>query len=293
MAGGLAVMSIPVATWWYWARKERDKKTEAFQTAIRLPPALGTQDTYDYLITEKFQPGDVLVFDRRCEHCAASPWSALSCIVGRYLLTNPNDSYRSVDEGRFDHIGLVVPGYIKNRADIDDPTNLLLLEATPSGIVAHPLKERLERSASRSILLLQLACPGERRNSDDEDPLALVERTRQHVDRELRQFRDRWVELAAGQNYKWIHSTVGLGGALLYGLGLQDYSTGPVSPSAYLVLLGLFKAAAAQNINEKENRALKVEDFLRDHRFVEKNAVRLRPGWRFLAPIAIKENSRS
>lgn len=296
MAGGITVVSIPVGAWWYWARQERHRRSEAHRTQVRLPPSAGAQDTYDFLITEKCQAGDVLLFDRRPEHCATSPWAALSCWVARYFLTNPEDPYRSVDEGRFDHIGLIVPGYIKNKSDMYDPTNLLLLEATPNGIVARPLKERLERSFSRSILLLQLACPGERRNSDDEEDAnqsEIVKRARKYAERELRQFRDRWIELGADKNYQWLHSTVGLGGALNYGLGLQVYSSGPVSPAAYFVLMGLFRAAAAQNINERENRNVKVEDFLRDHRYVEKDTVRLRPGWRFLPPIAMKENSRS
>ena len=294
MAGGIVVMSIPVAAWWYWAKRERHKRDEAFRTAVRLPG--GNQDTYDFLITEKCQAGDVLLFDRRCERCSSSPWAALSCTASRSLLTDP-EGVRSVDRGgRFDHIGLIVPGYITTRASEYDPTNLLLMEATPSGIVARPLKERLERSASRSIILLQLNCPGEKRNKfdhDDDEQSDVVRRTREYVERELRHFRDRWVPLGEEKMYTWAHSTLGLGGALAYGLGLQKYYSGPVSPSAYVVLMGLHKAAAAQNISEKENLRVKVEDFLRDYRFEEKNSVRMRPGWRFLAPIAMKEMSRS
>jgi hypothetical protein len=176
----------------------------------------------------------------------------------------------------------------------------LLLEATPSGIVARNLRDRLERTASRSVILLQLCAPGERRNivpgsSDDDDyeQMPIVERARSHVDRELTKFRDTWMELGASKNYQWIHSTVGLGGALAYGMGLQNYLAGPVSPSAYLVLLGLQQAAAAQNLNQREHETVKCEDFLRDYRFEDVNAVRLRPGYRFLAPIPMRENSRS
>lgn len=171
------------------------------------------------------------------------------------------------------------------------------MEATPSGIVARPLKTRLERTQSRSVLLLQLCSPGEKRNVENEDDdyeqMPLVQRTRQHVEKELKNFRDVWTELGEQKGYKRFHSTVALGGAFVYGLGLQDYASGPISPSAYLVLLGLQKAAAAQNIDERENKSVKVEDFLRDYRFEEQNAVRLRPGWRFLAPIPVRETSRS
>lgn len=190
--------------------------------------------------------------------------------------------------------GLVVPGYINSRQDAIDPSNLLLLEATPSGIVARPLKTRLERTMSRSVVLLQLCSPGEKRNMDDDyEQSETVNRTRKHVERELRNFRDRWTELGSEKGYKWIHSTISLGGALAYQLGLGGYLAGPVSPSAYIVLMGLHKAAAGQNISEKENRAVTVEDFLRDHRFEEKHSLRLRPGWRFLAPIPLRETSKS
>lgn len=190
-------------------------------------------------------------------------------------------------------LGLVVPGYVKARQDAFDPSNLLLLEATPSGIVARSLKTRLEHTQSRSMVLLQLCSPGEKRNvENDYDQGLTVERNRQYLEQQLTTFRDRWIAVGQEKRYDRFHSTVTLGGALVYGLGLQDYVSGPVSPSAYLVLLGLQKAAVAQNITEKENLRVKPEDFLRDYRFEEKNSVRLRPGYRFLAPITLRETSR-
>jgi hypothetical protein len=190
--------------------------------------------------------------------------------------------------------GLVVPGYIKSRQDEFDPSNLLILEATPSGILARSLKTRLEQTQSRSVVLLQLCSPGEKRNVEEGyEHTPTVQRTREHMERELQVFRDRWTELGREKNYHRFHSTVALGGALSYGLGLQTYISGPVSPSAYLTLLGLQQSAAAQNINERENLQVKPEDFLHDYRFEEKNAVRLRPGFRFLAPITLRETSRS
>ena len=289
MAGSAAVVSIPIAGWWFWANQERKRIAEVHRTKIRLP---NTQDTYDFLITEKCQAGDVLLFDRRPEHCAAGPWASLACLAAKFFLTGKDSS--------FDHAGLIVPGYIRSKADLYEATNLLLLEATPQGIVARPLKDRLEQSFSKTIVLLQLNCPGERRN-EEEDPDGAqrlsVERTRKHVERELRLFRDQWVALGSGDGqkksyYPWIHSTICLGGALLYGLGLQDYSSGPVSPSAYLVLMGLIKASAAQSIDDKENRNIKPEDLMRNYQLLNKDAVRLRPGWRFLSPITIKEGPR-
>jgi hypothetical protein len=306
---GVVVISIPITVWWYWSYQERAKVLEEYRTRVKLPPG-AAGDTYDYIITEKIQPGDVILFDRRCERCAASPWAAFACVVGKQCLTGHtgNDNYiRSVDSGRYDHIGLVVPGYVKTRADEFNPTNLLLMEATASGIVARPLKERLELSSSNSVLLLQLASPGEYRNRivgeddkmDSPSQQIAVTRTRKHVETELKRFRDTWVPLGTQYNYHYLHSTITLGGAIAYGLGMYNSKqslipmNGPVSASAYLVLSGLQKAAAAPSITEVENRRIKAEDFLRDYRLTEQNAVHLRPGWRFLAPITLKQKSSS
>jgi hypothetical protein len=314
LLGGIGIISIPISVWWYWSRQERQQLLEEYRTRVQLPPSAGSSDTYDYIITEKIQPGDVLLFDRRCERCASSPWSALACIISKQFLSGKtgNDNYiRSIDTGRYNHIGLVVPGYIRFRRDEYDPLNLLLLEATPTGIVARPLKERLELSTSHSVILLQLASPGEQRNRivDRNDTSAstesqssqqiLVTRTREHVVKELTRYRDTWVSLGTQYKYQYLHSTLTIGGAIAYALGLYDIfqssSTfsikGPVSPSAYLVLSGLQQAAAAPSITDQENFKIKPEDFLRDYRLTEQNAVRLRPGWRFLAPITLKQSS--
>jgi hypothetical protein len=311
LLGGIGIISIPISIWWYWSKQERHQLLEEYRTRVKLPPSAGSSDTYDYLITEKIQPGDVILFDRRCERCASSPWSALACIVSKQLLSGKsgNDNYiRSIDTGRYNHIGLVVPGYIRTRSDEYDPLNLLLLEATPGGIVARPLKERLELSTAHSVILLQLASPGEQRNKIVDNPTdsqssqqILVARTREHVVKELKRYRDTWVSLGTQYNYQYLHSTLTIGGAITYALGLyeifQSSSTfsikGPVSPSAYFVLSALQQAAAAPSITDQENFKIKPEDFLRDYRLTEKNAVRLRPGWRFLAPITLKQSSTS
>jgi len=319
MAAGVGVLTVPVAAWWYWSLQERHRVQERERTKVRLPN--GVSDTYDYLIAEKCQAGDVILFDRRCERCCASPWAALACVVSKLCLTtNPNATndrnIRSVDTGRYDHAGLVVPGFVKNKNNkvVDETTNLVLLEATPQGMVARPLKDRLEQTAAHSVLLLQLCSPGEQRNvvgggdDDDDDEeddeeddskdanitptQKAVRRARRHVERELTAFRDRYLAAAANNHYAYLHSTVTLGGALAHWTGLQEYlNDGPVSPAAYLVLTGLQQAAAAPALSERETRAVKVEDFLRDYRFTERDAVRLRPGWRFLAPIPLKQSS--
>jgi len=312
MAAGVGILTVPVAAWWYWSVRERHQIQERERTKVRLPN--GVSDTYDYLIAEKCQAGDVVLLDRRCERCV-TPWAALACAVSKLCLTSSTTSdrtIRSVDRGRYDHAGLIVPGYVKDRRDAYEATNLLLLEATPKGIVARPLKDRLEQTTANSVLLLQLCSPGEQRNvvgggsNDDDDDdnnnnhpdeetptQKAVHRAREHVERELATFRDRYLQAGRDNNYHRLHSTVTLGGALAHATGLQQYSAGPVSPAAFLVLRGLQQAAAAPNLHDRETRACKPEDFLRDYRFTEHDAVRLRPGWRFLAPLPLKQGSGS
>jgi hypothetical protein len=345
MVAGVGVLAVPVMAWWWWARRERQAILDEYKSRMKLPASSAAiMDTYDYIISEKIQAGDILLFDRRCERCAASPWAALACFVSKNCLAVPSNimgdnhgAAAAAALNRYDHVGLVVPGYVNKRSDAWDPTNLLLMEATPSGIVARPLKERLEQSASQSILLLQLACPGEQRSSpaassssnnkggtdstssnttttslSSSSTVASVERTRSHVERELQRFRDAWLRASVAQHYSAIHSTVTLGGALAYralllgassssssshataqqlaSLGHKN-STLVIHPASYLVVSGLQAAAAAPSLSDVESRAVKPGDFLRDYRLTEEHVVRLRPGWRFLPPIPLKQSS--
>jgi len=299
------VLSIPVGAWWYQARRKREEIAHDVATRIRIP---GQQTVDDFLI-EKCRPGDVLVFDRRWETCASGPWAALACILSKLLLCRHSEGARSVERGEFNHIGIIVPGYEKSRHDEFDPSNFLLLEATPQGIVARSLKTRLERTQSRSVLLLQLNAPGEQRdfvNLDDdyeemeESQLSSrqlsVRRARRHVEKELVKFRDSWVSLGEKNHFKYMFSTLSIGGALAHGIGFNQYLSGPVSPSAWLVVMALQQAAAAQNVHVRNERwSIKPEDFLRaDHKLGnESNPLRLRPGWRFLAPMAISKEPRA
>ena len=185
-----------------------------------------------------------------------------------------------------------MPGYVKKRSDKFDPSNLLLLEATPgNGIVARPLLTRIEMSQSRSMILLPLASAGEKRNDENYEPPPSTKRIRDYIDKQLVNYRDTWTELSEKGGYKWAHSTIALGGALANAVGLQKYSNGPVSPSAWVVVLALKQAGVYQDVNEKTTLGIKVEDFLRDHRFQEKESVRLRPGFKFLAPVSMRESS--
>jgi len=99
---GVATPAVPALLWWNYARNERHKRAEEVRTRVRLPNV----QTVDDIMVEKCRPGDVILFDRRPQLCAAGPWAALSCLVGRALLCNDGeDQARSVDHGKFDHAG--------------------------------------------------------------------------------------------------------------------------------------------------------------------------------------------
>lgn len=188
--------------------------------------------------------------------------------------------------------GIIVPGYVKSKMDKFDPSNLLVLEATAGqGIVARPLLTRIEMSQSRSMILLPLVSSGERRNDENYEPSASTKRIRDYIDKQLVSYRDTWIDLSDKSGYRWAHSTLSVAGALAHATGLQKFSNGPVSPSAYFVVLALKQAGVYQDVNEKTTLGIKVEDFLRDHRFQEKDSVRLRPGFKFLAPVSMRESS--
>lgn len=61
--------------------------------------------TIDDLLIEKCQPGDVILFDRRCECCASGAMAALACVLGKAALCNEDDGTRSVEKGSYEHCG--------------------------------------------------------------------------------------------------------------------------------------------------------------------------------------------
>eukprot|EP00980_Cylindrotheca_fusiformis_P004066 scaffold880_cov132-Cylindrotheca_fusiformis.AAC.62 len=286
IAAGGAVASVPVLVWWKLAIDKRQQKAEEVRTKVRVPNV----QTIDDIMIERCRPGDVLLFDRRWETCAAGPLAALVCILGRTFLCF-DDPNKSMAEGKFDHCGIVVPGYSKNKKEELDASNLLLLEATAGeGIVARPLLTRLEMSNSRSAVLLPLALPGERRNDQFFEPTPATITMELFTRKKLEEFRDKWVEISKEQNYKRAHSTLGLAGALAYACGLHTRNPGPTSPSAWFVTMALQDAKIAQSVSARQSKEAKVEDFLRDYRFQDHDVIRLRPGWRFLAPVSFRES---
>mmetsp|Transcript_12204 Transcript_12204/g.22884 ORF Transcript_12204/g.22884 Transcript_12204/m.22884 type:complete len:310 (-) Transcript_12204:36-965(-) len=295
LAATIIVPSIPVGIWYYSAVQDRKAKAEEVRTRVRVPNV----QTIDDLMIEKCKPGDVILFDRRCHKCAAGPVAALSCFLGKSFLCDGDGDggktrgVKTVETGSFDHCGIVVPGKFEKKSEALDPSNLLLLEAAPSGILARPLLTRLEMSQSRTVLLLPLASPGERRNDEDYEPTLKTKRLQDHFNKALIKFRDTWIAEGEKQSYKSAHSTLGIIGALSYATGLYKTSKSPVSPSAWLVTTALMESGVGLNISERTAFETRVEDFLRDHRFNEKDCIRLRPGWRFLPPVIMRENSKS
>jgi hypothetical protein len=194
-------------------------------------------------------------------------------------------------------IGIVVPGQSKAPGAEHDPSNLCLLETTSgSGVACHPLLTRLEMSRSRSVILLPLSCPGERRYEAGEDEHSMSEKTqflKNQTYNELTKFRDVWLEDSQIQNYQSQHSYLSIMGAFLYLTRLYPTFPIPISPSAWMVVSALQDCGAAMKLNEKQSQQTKVEDFTRDGRFFENDTVRLRPGWKFLSPVVMRETSVS
>jgi hypothetical protein len=141
------------------------------------------------------------------------------------------------------------------------------------------------------MILLPLATAGERRGDENYEPGPNTKRIREYMDKQLVKYRDTWVGLSQKGGYKWAHSTLTIAGAVAWATGLQKHSSGPTSPSAYFVVLALKQAGVYQDMSEETTLSIKVEDFLRDHRFQESEAVRLRPGFKFLAPVSMRESS--
>jgi hypothetical protein len=204
------------------------------------------------------------------------------------------------------YAGIVVPGPSTTEGEGGakyDPSDLCLLEATPgSGVTCRPLLTRLEMSRSRSVILLPLSCPGERRyeqveyGDENGGGTTMTERekvVRDAIRNELAKFRDTWLAESAAQDYRSHHSYLSIMGAMLYRTGLYPTFPIPVSPSAWLVVQALQECGAATKLNEKQSQQTRVEDFTRDGRFHERDAVRLRPGWKFLNPLVMRENSVS
>jgi hypothetical protein len=102
MAAVVVLPSVPVLVWWKYARDDRLAHTKEVETKVRVPNV----QTIDDMLVEKCQPGDVILFDRRCQKCASGPVAALSCFMGRSLLCkHDGKTMRAVQAGAYDHCG--------------------------------------------------------------------------------------------------------------------------------------------------------------------------------------------
>jgi hypothetical protein len=105
VAAAVIVPTVPVLAWWQSAKTTRAEWEEQIRTKVRVPNV----QTVDDLLVEKCQPGDVLVFDRRCDQCAAGPSAAMACLLGRQLLCKDDTMQnRTVETGKYDHCGKFV-----------------------------------------------------------------------------------------------------------------------------------------------------------------------------------------
>jgi hypothetical protein len=173
---------------------------------------------------------------------------------------------------------------------------LLLLEATAGeGIVARPLLTRLEMSQSRTVLWLPLHIPGDDRNDPNFEPPSNHRRLMETIEKYLIEFRDKWISLSEEQKYVRSHTSLCIVGTIIHALGLADVTRTPVSPSAWVVVSALQSANVAMHVRDRTALVQRVDDFLRDHRFHQSidETVRLRPGFKFLQPVVLRELSRS
>jgi len=149
-------------------------------------------------------------------------------------------------------------------------------------------------SQSRTVLLLPLTPPGERRNDPTAEPSLKNRRVRRQLEKSLLKFRDAWVAESQKQNYAAGHASLGVIGAFGYLMGLQKVSAAPVSPSTWLVVSALQEAGVGMFLSERTAMESRAEGFLKDHRFdSEEEVVRLRPGWSFNSPVIMRETSRT
>ena len=279
----VGVPSIPTAIWYKNAQDEREKHALSVKHKVRIPNV----QTVDDIMIDKCLPGDVVLFDRRCYKCAASPLAALSCTINKKALCNITSSmnyHRAVEAGNYDHVGVIVPG----RNEFDP---LEILEATPSGIVSRPLLTRIEMSQSRTITVLPMSIPTERNYRQEGEMSPQTRSARDRIDKELSRFRDLMVQTSIDKNYSHTHSLLAIIGAITYYLGLSGASPLPSSPQAWLAVSALQHVGIAEHITGKEATEAKVEDFLHNSNYQEKDVIHLRPGYKFLRPVTMRDSS--
>lgn len=279
----LITFSFPVSFWYYEANRKRQQKLDSITSQTKVPNV----QTIDELMIENFQPGDVVLFDRRCYTCCYSPFSSLSCFLSKVFLCKSTTHSKTLD-GCFEHAGILVPSKKKT----SESTDLLILEAIASeGIIARPLLQRLQSSQSRSILVLPLNIPGERRTDNHYTPSLPTLKIRQKIHEKLYEFSKTWVSISQKQRYQCHHTSLTIFGSLIYALNVHNYFNIPVSPSAWLITLALMDINAIRKGNENIAMSAKVHDFINTNFFLGiNNILPIRPGWKFGKPIIVRQN---
>lgn len=101
LSASALVPAIPILYWSHDAKSKRAQREYEVASKLRIPSV----QTVDDLMMEKCQPGDVILFDRRCELCASGPSSAVACLLGKWILCDEEDGTRSVEGGSYEHCG--------------------------------------------------------------------------------------------------------------------------------------------------------------------------------------------
>ena len=91
-------MAIPCTQYFIYGSSH---EVYRFHLLISIPNV----QTIDELLVEKCQPGDVILFDRRCDCCASGAAAAMGCILGKTFLCDEDDGTRSVERGSYEHCG--------------------------------------------------------------------------------------------------------------------------------------------------------------------------------------------
>ncbi|GMH89953.1 hypothetical protein TL16_g11618 [Triparma laevis f. inornata] len=244
-----AAIAPPSLTFYLYSSSTRSNHISSLQETALPSSVVTIGDMY----VDSAAPGDVLMFKRRCHTCV-TPLAALACLAQQAVLKK--DTY--------DHFGIVVPG----ETTYSTPK---LLEATANGVVERDLGERLRFSRSKSIVLLPLNVPGERRDSEfdstlvdkkqekkDRSKALQIEKVRLDFESAISKSSIRALLTSSYINYENMHSTLTLFGGIvsnylpLSSTTKEKLYKGPRNPSCMVVLEGLNKSGAlSRQVNER------------------------------------------
>jgi hypothetical protein len=304
-----AVPTVPTLAWWYWATQER-AAWESEENQYTFRSASTSIETIDDQIVDKMRPGDLIFFNRKCHLCSSSPFSALSCYAAKYLI-GANASGITDASQVFEHVAIVVE---------KKHNGAVMLEACDNGdgLVKREVTDALCLDMSKSVQLVRLLAPGERRtpisigangiDDDDSDSdgnnangnsttssasspvigIAAANKSKQAKEKlafDLQMFANKVVEEGKSIDYASLHNSMGLVGAIRKALRMDAYyfAGNPHSPSAWLVIHALQEAGAATKTTMDLAQDATVDDLYANSREI------LRTGWRLEKPVSLRE----